>query len=131
MYEVILGIDADEARASAQAETVANLPCAAEEVHATLFHDFVDNPQGASVQQVGSVRRASDRLEAAGVRVTLAESSGDPAAAILEEADGLDADLVCLAGRKRSPTKKAILGSVTQEVILNTDRPVLVCSSDD
>ncbi len=128
MYEVILGIDNSEERALAQAETVADLPNAAETVHVTLLHDFTENPTGASVHQVASVRRAREYLEDAGVAVTLAESSGDPAAEILRIADQEDADLVCLAGRKRSPAGKAVFGSVTQEVILNANRPVLVCS---
>jgi nucleotide-binding universal stress UspA family protein len=128
MYEIILGIDDSERRAIAQAETVVGLPNAAETVHATLFHDFTENPTGASVHQVASVRRASDHLGEAGVAVTLEESSGDPAREILALADERDADLVCLAGRKRTPASKAVFGSVTQEVILNANRPVLVCS---
>lgn len=128
MYEVILGIDDSERRGIAQAETVADLPNAAETVRATLFHDFTENPTGASVHQVASVRRARDHLEEAGVEVTLQESSGDPAPEILALADERDADLICLAGRKRTPAGKAVFGSVTQEVILNSNRPVLVCS---
>lgn len=128
MYEVILGIDNSERRSIAQAETVADLPNAPETVHATLFHDFTENPTGASVHQVASVRRAKEHLEEAGVDVTLQASSGDPAREILARADERDADLVCLAGRKRTPAGKAVFGSVTQEVILNADRPVLVCS---
>lgn len=131
MYEAILGIDDSERRAMAQAETVANLPNAAETVHATLFHDFTENPTGASVHQMASVRRARDYLEEAGVAVTLQESSGDPASEILSVADKQDADLICLAGRKRTPAGKAVFGSVTQEVILNANRPVLVCSSGE
>ncbi|MFB6233091.1 MAG: universal stress protein [Haloarculaceae archaeon] len=131
MYEVVLGIDGDEQRAVAQAATVADLPGAPEDVHATLFHDFRENPTGASVHQIASVRRAKEYLEEAGVPVTLAESSGDPATEIIELADREDADLVCLAGRKRTPAGKAVFGSVTQEVILNTDRAVLVCSPDN
>lgn len=131
MYEIVLGIDNNEERALAQAETVADLPGAGEEIHATLFHDFTENPTGASVHQVAAVRRAKERLEEAGISVTLDESSGDPATEILDLADEQDADIVCLAGRKRTPTGKAIFGSVTQEVILSTDRAVLVCSPEE
>lgn len=129
MYEVVIAVDTDEDRAIAQAETVAALPGADEAVHATIIHDFTDNPSGGSVGQVAAVRRAKEVLDDAGIPVTLEESSGDPGRAIVELADELDADLVCLAGRKRSPAGKALFGSVTQDVFLATDRPVLLCSA--
>ena len=131
MFEIVMGIDENEERAVAQAETVIDLPNAAEEVHVTIFHDFEENPSGASVHQVGAVRRAQELLEDAGVDVTLSEASGDPAQEIIELADERDANLITIAGRKRSPTGKALFGSVTQEVILNTDRSVLVCSAGE
>lgn len=127
MYEVLLGVDGDEDRAVAQAAAVADLP-GATEVRATLLHVFGENPSGASVAQVAAVRRARERLEAAGVTVELQEASGDPAAEIIEAAADLDADMVVVAGRKRTPTGKVLFGSVTQGVVLGTDRPVLVCS---
>lgn len=126
MYEILVPVDQDEARAVSQAETVSNLPQAAEEVHVTLLHVFGENKEGASVHQIGSVRAAQEELEAAGVELTLAEQSGDPTTQILDYADDADADLVCLAGRKRSPAGKALFGSVTQSVILETELPVLV-----
>jgi nucleotide-binding universal stress UspA family protein len=131
MYEVLLGLDDNSERAVAQARTVANLPQAADEVRATLLHVFTDNPGGASVTQVGSVRRARDRLEDAGVEVAFAEESGDPADRILAVARERDVDLIAVAGRRRSPTGKAVFGSVTQSVVLEADRPVVVCHQDD
>lgn len=130
MYEIVVAVDTSEARAIAQAETIADMPTAADSVHATILHDFTDNPQGASVSQIAAVRRATEVLEGAGIEVTLEESSGDPGRAIIELADDLDADLICIAGRKRTPAGKALFGSVTQDVFLGTDRPVLLCSAD-
>nr|WP_276298484.1 universal stress protein [Halomicroarcula sp. ZS-22-S1] len=49
---------------------------------------------------------------------------------MLEVADARDANLVVLGGRKRSPAGKALFGSVTQDVILGTDRSVLVVTAD-
>lgn len=126
MYHVVIGVDRDEDRARSQARTVADLPDADEAVHATLVHIFSDNPEGASVDQLAAVRRARETLREAGVEVELAETSGDPASELLDEAGDRDADAICLAGRKRSPAGKAVFGSVTQTVILEADRPVIV-----
>lgn len=128
MYEILAGIDDSVDRAVAQATAITGMPLDTSEVQVTLLHDFRENPSGASVSQVSSVRRASELLEEAGITVQLEESSGDPAKAILDWADKLDADQIVLAGRKRTPTGKVLFGSVTQSVILGTERPVLVVS---
>lgn len=130
MYEVLLAIDTDEERALAQAEAVADLP-GHDELRAVLFHDFTDNPAGASVTQLGSVRRAADHLTDAGIEVAYEESSGDPAETIVETARSRDSDCICVAGRKRTPTGKVLFGSVTQAVVLSADRPVLVAGVHD
>lgn len=128
MYEVVVAVGQNEERARSQARTIADLPGSREEVRAILVHVFSDNPEGASVDQVASVRRAREILTDADVEVRLAERSGDPAAEILEEATERDANAICLAGRKRSPAGKAVFGSVTQNVILETERAVIVAS---
>jgi nucleotide-binding universal stress UspA family protein len=51
---------------------------------------------------------------------------GDADADIVAVADGNDVDAIVMSGRKRSPVGKAIFGSITQSVILETDRPVVV-----
>lgn len=131
MYEILAAIDENEARAKSQAETIVDMPMDMSEVRVHILHDFTENPSGASVTQVSSVRRAKETLEDAGVEVVLEESSGRPTEAILELAEDIDADMICLAGRKRTPTGKVLFGSVTQGVILDTDRPVLVCSAKE
>lgn len=130
MYEVLLAVDRDEDRALAQAAAVTDMPIRPADIHATIVHTFEDNPEGASVSQVLSVRRAKSRLEDADIAVDLVESSGDPAAEIIEAADDQDADLIVLAGRKKTPAGKVLFGSVTQGVILGTDRSVLVTTVD-
>jgi Universal stress protein UspA and related nucleotide-binding proteins len=126
MNHVLLAIDADDGRAVEQAEAVQDL-FDAESTTAHLLHVFTDNPQGASVRQLGSVRRAAEVLEDAGTDLQYHEQSGDPPASIMETAVEIDADAICIAGRNRSPTGKALFGSVSQQVILGTDRPVIVC----
>ena len=130
MYEIVAGVDKSEARGTAIAEAITEIPMDASQVRVTLLHDFEENPEGASVDQVASIRRAREVLEEAGVEVSLEESSGEPADAILRLADEEDADMIVVAGRKRTPTGKVLFGSVTQSVILGTDRSVLVCSGE-
>lgn len=132
MYRIVAGIDEDEQRARACARAVADLPGPSAEQKVWLLHTFGDNPSGASAPQVRSVREATRVLEEAGIEVELSESSGDPATEILDTADEVDADLVALAGRrKRSPAGKALFGSTTQAVILESDRSVLVAGTPD
>jgi nucleotide-binding universal stress UspA family protein len=127
MKDVLLGIDQSVERAVEQAETVLDL-FEVDNIQVYLLHDFEENPEGASVVQVDSVKRAKEIFEEADVSVSLREGSGDPAESIVQHAEELDADAVCVAGRKRSPAGKMLFGSVSQSVILNTDRPVLTCS---
>lgn len=128
MKDVLIGIDQSVERANAKAETVLDL-FDVDNIHVYLLHDFVDNPEGASVTQVDSIRRAQEIFEEADVPVDLREGSGDPAESIIECAETIDADAICIGGRKRSPAGKMLFGSVTQTVILNTERPVLICSA--
>ncbi|WP_284010345.1 universal stress protein [Haloarcula pelagica] len=131
MYEIVIGIDDNENRARIQAEEVLDMPFADETVHVTLQHTFQDAGEDHDIEDVAAVQQARETLTGGGLDVSLASSTGNPADGILDTADERDADLIVVAGRKRTPTGKVLFGSVTQRVVLDTDRPVLVCSGRD
>ena len=131
MTRIILAIDDDEARARSSAEAIAALEWDMDSISVSVLHVFEDNPEGAAVSQVGAARTARDVLEAEGIEVELAETSGAPTEQILKFAEDEDADAIALAGRDRTPAGKAVFGSVSQSVMLKSDVPVLFCPSLD
>lgn len=131
MYRVLLPVDTSESRASTQADYVSSLPDASESVEAILLYVFTDDDDGPrNVTRIRSVRRAKEHLEDAGIEVTLLEDSMNPADNILRYADEHDVDSIVMGGRKRSAAGKAMFGSVTQSVLRDTNRPVVVTGSD-
>lgn len=127
MYDVLLAVDKSESRARSQVRAIAELPVETDSVLVRVLHVFTDNPAGDSVHRLGSAKLVEERLAERGFEFQLEERSGDPVEEIRRHAAEHDSDLICLAGRKRSPAGKALFGSVTQDVILSEDRPVLVC----
>ena len=126
MTHILLAIDDDESRARMSAEHVAALDWG-DEVTVTVLHVFTENAEGATVSQIGSAREARDILEDAGIETVLSETSGSPAEQIVAYAGSEGADLICLAGRSRTPAGKAVFGSVSQSVMLDSEIPVLFC----
>jgi len=59
-------------------------------------------------------------------KLHLAAAGVDVAETLLDLVDTLDADLLVIGARQRSPVGKALLGSVAQTVILQAKLPVLV-----
>lgn len=129
MKTILLCIDTDVKRAKEQVRSVTELPLETDQVRIVLYHVFRADGENADAEDLKSVSEASERLEEAGFAVEVAQSNGDAVRNILDQAAELDADVICLAGRKRSPTGKALFGSVTQDVILKSDRTVLLSTT--
>ncbi|MGZ0746858.1 universal stress protein [Haloparvum sp. AD34] len=72
---------------------------------------------------------AEETLSDVDVEFETAGYLGKKAQKTLEAADEYGCDHVFLAGRKRSPTGKAVFGDATQQVILDFDGPVTVLTS--
>jgi nucleotide-binding universal stress UspA family protein len=73
------------------------------------------------------VRDLSDALSDSGIDVTACGRLTDGASRgqrLAELADDVDADMVVLGGRGRSPAGKALFGSTAQEVMFESPCPV-------
>lgn len=139
MYRVLIGVDPEITEPSRIAEAVASLPESERNVEATLLNVFkefeVTGAESGTVdsdemfddesfpEAVGVIR---DGLHAEGIETTAVRRHGDIAEELLAEAADRDVDLIVIGGRKRSPVGKALFGSVTQAVLLDADRPVMV-----
>lgn len=132
MYTVLLPVDRDPSRAEPQAVMVSDLPQAATDVEVYLLHVFDDATTAETTEpaQVAGGKAALSHLDRAGIRVEQRSESGNPAAEILRVADAVEADLIVLGGRKRSPLGSMLFGSVSQQVTLDARRPVVVTGDE-
>lgn len=122
---MLVALSQDEADAQNVVKTVTGL-YGGDEVDVVLTHCFTENPEGASATQLSSIKHARERLEDAGYDVEVHERSGNPAEEILDAGRELDADLICLGGRRRSAAGKVMFGSTAQSVLVDADRPVVL-----
>ncbi|WP_439028514.1 universal stress protein [Haloarchaeobius sp. DT45] len=79
-----------------------------------LTHAFTEN----------EYESARDRLDFAHLGDVTPDEVAARHATIRDVAETVDADRVYVAGRKRSPTGKAVFGSTAQEVMLSAPCPV-------
>jgi nucleotide-binding universal stress UspA family protein len=138
---ILLAVGPNDAdRTEPLAETVTDIagPTGADVVLAHVFteeeYDTVlerlDFPDGADVDpdtvadRHGTVRTLRTALRDAGIHTSVRGSVGAHGDEIVALADEIGADLAVVGGRKRSPTGKAVFGSVAQNVMLNAPCPV-------
>jgi len=78
-----------------------------------------------------TVRELRSRFDDAAIGYSVRGSVGDHGDKIVSLAQDTNADLVIVGGSKRSPTGKAVFGSVAQEVMLNAPCPVTFVRDND
>lgn len=129
MYRVLIPVDDNEERATTQAEAVADLPGEVEAIVMRIYGDAQEAKENP-VAETASGRAAVEILEDAGMTVTTLERGGDPGQEILAAAEERGVDQIVLGGRKRSPLGSLLFGSVSQGVILDSNRPVTVTGAE-
>lgn len=132
MYRVLIPVDDDPSRGTAQAQAVTNLPHAADAVEALILYVFTDedsldpdsDDDRRNPMDVESVQAVADSLEDDGIEYEVRKDRNDPVDAILDLAEVNDVDAIVMGGRKRSPGGKVLFGSTSHSVLMNTDIPV-------
>jgi nucleotide-binding universal stress UspA family protein len=84
-------------------------------------------PVSSDVASPEVVAALSARAEAAGVRLETQQEphSGELADEVVRVAGTVDASVIVLGLRRRSPVGKLLMGSTEQRILLDADRPVL------
>jgi nucleotide-binding universal stress UspA family protein len=85
---------------------------------------------GGVARRHTTTRELGRILEAAGMEYEVRGGVGDHGTEIVAIAEDVDADLVIVGGRKRSPAGKAVFGSTAQEVMLESPCPVTFVRAD-
>ncbi|MFB6101826.1 MAG: universal stress protein [Haloplanus sp.] len=94
-----------------------------DEMRANLHID--DATPDDVAERDATIRDLEDVLQEAGLGYEIRGRVGDPGEAVVDLAEECAADIVVVGGRKRSPTGKAVFGSVAQTIMLSAPCPVL------
>ena len=97
-------------------------------INSTSGSSYVDT----HFAQSGEVHNIEEHLENCGVPYELSQPVGvDTAEELLKAMDRPDADLLVIGIRHRSPVGKLLLGSVSQQLLLECPKPVLAVKPDE
>jgi nucleotide-binding universal stress UspA family protein len=131
MYDILIPVDERVERAEAQVSLLADQPLDREQVRCTVVHAFEDDYGEEMLDRPRGVTRALDLLEEHGFAAEFYEINSPPSSQITAYASDEGYDLIVMGGRKRSPTSKAVFGSVTQSVLLEAEIPVTVVMREE
>lgn len=84
-------------------------------------------PVSAAAASEATVEALVQRATAAGVDVEVRQDphAGELADEVVRVAETVDASVIVIGLRRRSPVGKLIMGSAAQRILLDADRPVL------
>lgn len=141
---IVVAVTSERAQAAELAETAAEIAAPAEAevllAHVYTETEYDDTRERLNVdpdsevgsdeiaERYASVRDAMAVLDDAGVAVSAYGRVGDTDAKgrqLVALAEELDADMLVVGGRKRTPVGKAVFGSLAQDVLLEAPCPVL------
>lgn len=88
------------------------------------IHPDSEHTPDTVAKRHSAIRDIGDALDAADIEFSWHGAIGNAGEELVNLSEELDADLLVVGGRKRSPTGKAIFGSTAQEVMLNAPSPV-------
>ncbi|SNR59289.1 universal stress protein [Halorubrum vacuolatum] len=145
---VLIAVDTEDENRTAQLTEEAIDVAAPVDAAVTLLHVFTED-EFDEVREVLAVDAASEEsspdavakrhtttrtvskaLSAADVDHEIRGAVGDHADGIVAVAEDIEADRILVGGRNRSPTGKAVFGSVAQDVMLTAPCPVTFVRSD-
>lgn len=134
MQNIVLGYDGSENadRALQRVAAIAN-GATVTVVSAVHVHPAAASKTGSQIvdpdeveERQRSLAKAKEFLTSKDIQVQTVEAHGDPAAAILEEAETEHADMILVGTRGRNPVERLILGSVSTKVVHGAHCDVLV-----
>jgi nucleotide-binding universal stress UspA family protein len=135
MRRIVVGYDGSEPARRAL-ERAAELACGLPEVEVTvvtaspllpLGPAALGDPDAEPLEELKEILgQAKMILGERGVAAHTVDAVGDPTSAILQTAENLDADLVIVGTRGRNVLTRALLGSVSTQVVNHARCDVLV-----
>jgi nucleotide-binding universal stress UspA family protein len=138
MYDrILVGIDGSAPSNRAVTHALEQAEQAGSELHAIFVVDTARFSEPAlssmeaettAIEEWGAeqLEEVVERGESLGIDVVTRCCHGKPSQEIIAYADGIDADLVILGYQGQSHTETDNIGSVTDRVVQNVGRPVMV-----
>jgi nucleotide-binding universal stress UspA family protein len=101
--------------------------CQLRSARLVVVSSVTGGPGNELYAQRDAVARLTDEVAQAGTEMDVREYArgNDPATDLLEVAEEVNADLIVIGLRRRSPAGKLLLGSNAQKILLESDIPVL------
>lgn len=101
--------------------------CQLRSARLVVVSSVTGGPGSELYAQRDAVARLTDEVAQAGTEMDVREYArgNDPATDLLEVAEEVNADLIVIGLRRRSPVGKLLLGSNAQKILLESDIPVL------